>query len=212
MFTVCTIVDGAKDSIKNQVVIVRSTIIKDSTGDACAGCCDCHGRAWITPYGGVKPYTYLWSNSKTTDTITGLAHGTYTVTVTDASGCTAVDTAHVSFGVPASVSSTNITCNGNNNGTATATGGTSYSWSPGGQTTASINGLSAGTYNVTITNADSGGCMMQKTVVITQPQPLSVTVWQGPTRLVTTGRYTFIRQRAGGTPTLLHSLCQILPH
>lgn len=53
------------------------------------------GSATVTASGGNGGYTYLWSNGKTTATITGLAGGTYTVIVTDISGCTAVATVEV---------------------------------------------------------------------------------------------------------------------
>lgn len=48
------------------------------------------GSATVTASGGTAGFSYLWSNEKTTSTITGLSGGTYTVTVTDAVGCTAV--------------------------------------------------------------------------------------------------------------------------
>lgn len=52
----------------------------------CNGCND--GTASVIPSGGIAPYSYLWSNGKTTQTITGLLAGTYSVTVTDAAACT----------------------------------------------------------------------------------------------------------------------------
>jgi len=56
-----------------------------------ATCDEPDGTATVTPSGGASPYTYTWDNSQTTQTATDLAPGTYTVTVEDANGCTAVE-------------------------------------------------------------------------------------------------------------------------
>lgn len=51
-------------------------------------CCgDTSGAIFITVKGGVEPYGYLWSHGKTSQDVTGLVEGQYTVTVTDANGC-----------------------------------------------------------------------------------------------------------------------------
>ncbi|MCH8902630.1 MAG: T9SS type A sorting domain-containing protein [Bacteroidetes bacterium] len=52
---------------------------------------DSLGNATATPAGGVSPYTYLWSNSETTQSVTGLVSGVYSVTITDSNGCTVTD-------------------------------------------------------------------------------------------------------------------------
>src|SRR4029077_11879369 len=109
-----------------------------------------------------------------------LSAGSYTVTVVDSS----MDTARavVTITQPAKLMAsasvtTNVSCNGGSTGSAsvTASGGTSpynYMWSDG-QTTSDASGLSAGTYNVTVT--DSHGCTATSSVDITQPNPLAVT-------------------------------------
>ena len=52
---------------------------------------DCHGNvngmATVSATGGTPNYSYSWSNGATTQSISGLQAGTYTVTVTDAHGC-----------------------------------------------------------------------------------------------------------------------------
>jgi hypothetical protein len=50
------------------------------------------GSATVTASGGTPAYIYIWNNSQTTSTTTGLSEGTYTVTVTDAHSCTATAT------------------------------------------------------------------------------------------------------------------------
>lgn len=135
------------------------------------------GTATIAPSGGTPGYTYLWSNGATTATATGLAAGTYNVTITDANSCPKTITGIVVGQPPAALngttSTTSASCFGGSNGTATVTptGGIpayTYSWSPSGGTAATASGLTAGTYSVTIT--DANGCT--KTITgITVGQP-----------------------------------------
>ena len=132
------------------------------------------GKAVATPFGGTIPYTYLWNTGATTPEITGLAAGTYTVTVTDANGCTASASKTVELfdeGLWITVMGNNLTCFGSNDGSASVMtmSGTApyvYSWSNGGTGT-SISGLAAGTYTVTVT--DANGCSHASSVDITQP-------------------------------------------
>lgn len=144
----------------------------------------CNGMAWATPTAGTPPYTYNWMpGSLTTDTITNLCPGTYTITITDAASQTFVDSVTISQ-PPALVltpASTNISCNGGTNGTAsvTATGGTgsyTYNWLPSGGTNSTASNLGAGTYSVVVT--DGNGCPDTATVTITQPAALSATPTQ----------------------------------
>jgi hypothetical protein len=141
------------------------------TNIACNGASN--GAINLTPAGGTAPYTFNWGGGITTEDRTGLAAGTYTVIITDANGCTATVNATVTqpIALTATVSQTNVSCNGGSNGTATITvsGGTApytYSWSPSGGTGAIATGLAAGTYTVTVTDANS--CTVTRTVTITQ--------------------------------------------
>src|SRR5690606_10382694 len=68
------------------VVITITETVVDAT------CVAENGSISVTASGGTEPYTYLWSNGATTQSITDLAAGSYTVTVTDANGCTAEGT------------------------------------------------------------------------------------------------------------------------
>ena len=144
------------------------------------------GTATATVSGGTPPYTYLWDDllAQTTQTATGLVAGTYNVIVTDANGCEV--TGSITLTDPAIalaltvVVDNDVTCFGGNDGqaTATATGGVlpyTYLWSdPFAQTTATATGLAAGTYTVTVTDAD--GTEITETITITQPDELLVSV------------------------------------
>jgi len=103
----------------------------------------CHGNATgninLTPTGGTAPYLYLWSDGSTLQDPQNLLAGTYSVTVTDANGCTAqlIDTVTQPQS-PLSLSSIqlNVLCHGANTGSInlTPTGGTApylYLWSNG---------------------------------------------------------------------------------
>ncbi|MBK8845740.1 MAG: T9SS type A sorting domain-containing protein [Bacteroidetes bacterium] len=138
-----------------------------------------NGSASVTAGGGTSPYIYLWSNASTDASITGLSAGTYTVTVTDANSCIA--TCSYTVTEPAILTATcsgiNVSCNGGNNGSAsvTAGGGTSpytYLWS-NASTDASITGLSAGTYTVTVTDVNS--CIATCSYTVTEPVILTAT-------------------------------------
>jgi hypothetical protein len=142
-----------------------------------------NGTATVSASGGTAAYTYVWQhNAATTATVNGLSTGTYSVVATDALGCTANTTATITQPLTLSVSfinQVNVSCNGGNNGSvgASVSGGTAnynYLWSPGGQTTSAINGLSAGTYTVNVT--DANGCTILNSVTITQPTTLTLTM------------------------------------
>ena len=134
-----------------------------------------NGSIDLTATDGTAPYSYTWSNGATSEDISNLSAGTYTVTVTDANGCVTTATAIISqpnaaLNAAASVSQ-NVSCYSGANGSAdlTVTDGTapySYNWS-NGSTTEDINNLSAGTYTVTVT--DANGCAATTSVNVSQP-------------------------------------------
>jgi gliding motility-associated-like protein len=137
-----------------------------------ASCTLSDGTATVTVTGGTPPYAYSWSSSgNSSATVTGLAPGSYSVSVTDAAGCTA--TQSFVIGSPSTINLTVATTPGHcglPDGTAGAavTGGTppySFTWAPSGSSAASVSGLSAGNYSVLVT--DASGCTVAQTFVIT---------------------------------------------
>ncbi|GAB4248432.1 MAG: hypothetical protein Kow0079_00510 [Vicingaceae bacterium] len=164
------------DTVKEPTLIVANP----TTTDATCGVCD--GTASVAPVGGTPGYTYLWSNGVTLPNTNALCAGSYTVTITDNNGCSIIETIGISNtnGPSVSTSVTPATCNGNCDGaaTATASGGSggpyTYLWSPGGQTTASVSGLCAGTYSVQVT--DGSNCSTTDVITITENTQLTATI------------------------------------
>jgi len=150
-----------------------------STTDAsCSGCCD--GAVDISVSGGTAPYSYAWSTGDSTQDLAGLCAGTYCITVTDANSCiqnscVVINDTNCTFTL--SLAGTDNSCNAQCDGSATATpaGGTApytYLWDdPGNQMTSTAVNLCAGTYSVTVT--DANGCNVNGTVTINEPLILS---------------------------------------
>jgi subtilisin-like proprotein convertase family protein len=139
----------------NGLAVTDTTITNESCGNG-------QGAINLTVSGGGVPYSYAWSNGSGTEDIILLTAGTYTVTITDNTGCDLVEVYTVinnANGIAATGVVTSETC-GDGTGAInmTVTGGTipyTFTWS-NGATTEDITGLSAGTYNATIT--DATGC------------------------------------------------------
>lgn len=186
---IATVTDNLGCSDTALVIIAQPALldarISASSNINCNG--NNNGSATVSVSGGTPSYTYSWNTTpvQTTTSISSLTPGNYVVTVTDSKGCT--DTAAVTITQPnaltASATTTNITCFGSNNGTATAVvnGGTTpytYSWTTTpSQTTATATGLSAGTYIVTVT--DNQGCADTAVATITQPLQLIANITAG---------------------------------
>ncbi len=162
------------------------------------------GSATVTVTGGTGPYTYSWAPiGGTGATGTGLTAGIYNVTITDNNGCSVVSTVTITSPtlLTAAITATNnVGCSGGNNGSlaVTAGGGTApytYAWTPAGGTNAIANGLSAGIYTITVT--DANGCTATTTGTINQPNAITVTTTATQTSCQPTGTAT--ATAAGGT-------------
>lgn len=139
-----------------------------------------NGTIDLTVTGGSAPYSYDWvpfGGPSDPQDISGLAAGSYTVTVKDSKNCTASRTAFITQpnqALTSSATSVNASCNGQNSGSIDliVSGGTfpySYSWN-NASVSEDLNAIGAGTYAVNIT--DNKGCLATRNVTITEPSAL----------------------------------------
>jgi gliding motility-associated-like protein len=178
----CVVTDSNGCTATLTTTITQPPAIAAPTSSTNASCNASDGTAWVTPSGGVGPYTYLWNDlgAQTTDTATGLPAGSYTVVITDANGCTQTATANVgsNSGMTLTANSpTNVSCFGGSDGTASVnvTGGNgpyTYVWAPSGGTGSTTTPVQAGTYTVTVT--DANGCTSTSTATVTQPTQVAL--------------------------------------
>ena len=138
-----------------------------------------NGSIAAVPVGGVLPYTYLWSNGATSSVISNLPAGSYTLTLTDANGCSGSAPAALiePTALTTEIDYQDVSCFGASNGMATAiaSGGGwlyYYLWSNGSDDY-TITDLSPGIYTVTVT--DNYGCTTTNSVNIAEPPLLSLT-------------------------------------
>jgi gliding motility-associated-like protein len=163
--------------------------VQSTTDVSCFGLSD--GDAAVTVTGGTSPYTYNWSPTGGTGaTASNLAAGTYTVAVTDNTGCVGSTTVTIDEPNAIIVTETIVDANcGSADGSISiaALGGSTpytFAWTPNGETTNAINGLAAGSYGVTVT--DDNGCTTTENYTVLNigsipisVSPVSTTINQG---------------------------------
>jgi hypothetical protein len=165
------ILDANGCDISGSVQVSGSAAVVASLSVVSSTCGSSNGEITVNVSSGTAPYSYSWiPNVSTTATATGLTTGNYSVTITDANGCTTSQSATIgSSSISLAVANVvDATC-GNANGSATVAGSGgvgsySYMWMPGMYTNASVSGLAAGTYSVQVT--DTAGCSAYTTVVV----------------------------------------------
>lgn len=187
-----TITDGNGCTASTSVMLTQpnaintSVIVTSNYNGAQISCFGATDGSLLTAVsGGTGPYSYLWSNGGSTANISNLSAGTYVVTVTDASGCTATKSANLTQPTainPLAMVSSNyngaqISCFGANDGQISSspiggTGSFTYLWS-NGASTQNIMNIAAGSYSVTVTDINS--CTGTASVTITQPSAVSPT-------------------------------------
>ncbi|NDJ00143.1 T9SS type A sorting domain-containing protein, partial [Flavobacterium sp. LaA7.5] len=176
-----TVTDANGCTATASVTVTQPTVLSAS-GTATNVSCNAgsNGAVDLTVTGGTAPYTYVWNNTATTEDLTGLEAGIYDVTVTDANGCTATTSVTVTQPeaiVVAAEVDTNVSCFEGTDGSVTInlTNGVApfeyvidgTTWSGVPEATLSVEGLSAGTYPISVT--DANGCTATGSVTITEP-------------------------------------------
>ncbi len=180
---VTDVVSGCTATAQTQIILpdpleIGITGIKNAL---CSGAST--GEVITQTTGGRSPYSYFWSGPNSyfssNSRITNAATGSYIVTVTDSSGCSASDTGLVGEPSPWVVSPkiTDVKCTNYNSGVIdiTVSGNTApykYSWSTGAKTQ-DLDSLSAGVYTLNIT--DSNACSITRSFTISAPQKLELT-------------------------------------
>ena len=162
------------------------------------------GTATVTSQGGTAPYTYLWADGQQDSIANALLAGPVSVTVTDANGCTALDTVIVAEATMLMLEfdADNPLCQGTATGSISAApdggaGGYTFAWSDQ-QTTATASGLMAGTYTLTLT--DANGCTLVDSVAITDPEALNTSTSSTVATCLPEPDGSATVTAAGGTP------------
>ena len=169
-----------------------------------AGTINCNGgtaTATAIVAGGTAPYAFSWSNGVNAATAEDLFAGTYSVTVTDDSGCEAMMSTTITepAALTVTINAGTIGCNGT---TATAEavveGGVApyaFAWS-NQETTQNITDVVPGNYNLTVT--DSNGCTAMANAIVTEPAMLNVSINAGAINC-NGGTTTVVANVNGGT-------------
>jgi len=201
-------VSDANGCIATQTITVSepAQLVANLMGNniSCNGACD--GSAVTNAQGGIAPYTYLWNTGSTATTLSGVCPGTYSVVITDANGCVHTDSVMLTEPMPLTValSEVNVMCAGQCDGSTNAmpAGGTApynYLWS-NGDTIANPTGLCAGTYGVTVT--DANGCVVSDQIIVEEPSQivLNPTIDGIPCHGGCKGEITLAPMGGGGAP------------
>jgi gliding motility-associated-like protein len=183
---------------------VTFTVSNSTTDITCNG--GLNGAVDLTITGGVLPLSFSWSNGATTEDISGLSVGTYTVNITDGASCTFISSYTINEPTAIAITSsfTNVTCNAGSNGSITLTtinGGVApytFLWS-NGASTQNVAGLTAGAYIVTV--SDNNGCPQTANFTISEPLAMTdnATLTNASTCGGSDGAIT-INAIIGGTP------------
>ena len=165
VFDTLTEISGLNANVLNDIVVCTANSTSDLT---------------VTAQGGVGNYNYQWLGTTVNQsTFSNATIGSYTCVVTDSLGCTdSVSTAIILTDLNASSSATDLLCNGSNSGSVTISvqGGIQpyiYDWDNSTNSTATLAGLSGGSYSCIIT--DAAGCSDSISATLNEPATIVIT-------------------------------------
>jgi|GEM_PF-1844603 len=217
----CTVTDANSCTASVNFTVIQPSALSltpaSQTNIACNG--GATGAATVNAAtGGAGGYTYDWTPGNPTGdgtvSVTGLTAGTWTCTVTDANGCTAIRNFTITQPTLLTLtqsSQTNIACYGDATGAASVNtanggaGGYTYNWTPGNPTgdgTISISALTEGTWTCTVTDANN--CTATADFTLTQPASalsISIDAQSNETAFGAADGAASVTAATGGTPT-----------
>lgn len=178
-----TITDSNQCTTAASVIVQEPTelnvAITSFTNNLCFG--DANGTANASVSGGSSPYTFYWNSAppQMTTNATGLRAGSYIVTVTDDSLCTATTSVNINEPLPLTLTSsvTNVLCHDSAQGAISLTPADgsppyTYAWQTTTGNNATALNLPAGNYSATVT--DQNGCSVSGSYTISQPPPMNI--------------------------------------
>ena len=171
---------GNEVSATQTIEVIGGLNVTETHTDASCG--ENNGSIDLTISGGVAPITFVWSNGAgNIEDQTDLAPGIYEVTATDGTGCSANLSIEIlgTGALQVDISASMVNCYEGNDGSINITmvnglAPFSYDWTGGIGNIPNPTNLTAGSYNVTIT--DANGCSVSTGANVNQPQELTLTI------------------------------------
>jgi PKD repeat protein len=155
-----------------------SASISSFADASCFG--NCNGSATASFSGGTPPVMYSWSSGQNTASVGGLCPGTYSVTITDSSGCTAEDDVEISEPTEMVITENifPVTCHGGSDGSITVsvsggTGNYDYEWFGTSGNDPVVTGLSSASYTLVVYNANDHSCFTSENYFVPQPSEIN---------------------------------------
>jgi hypothetical protein len=191
------------DSIATIRVIVGASLSCNITVSGCHNNNLCSGQPATLSAPSGQGYTYLWNTGATSRTITVSTSGTYSVTITNSSGCSSTCSQTITAGTRPSCTITTAGCNNNsicNGQTATLSApsgqGYTYLWNTGA-TSRTITINSPGNYTVTVTNASGCSNTCNKVISSGNPPSCNISVSGCTNNTICSGQTATLRAPSG---------------